>query len=401
MRAALAWAALLVLLTAPRAEAAVEVTPRVPAALLVIIAPGQSPAASTAALLSAADEALSAHTHLELRSLEQFGVDPQSLYACRSDLRLSCWARTLRQQTAGVRPRFALVLALLPLADGQEQASVHLLDLKVAAQVLAGAPSEAPEASAAAEDELFERTARSRPVRLDLTDATARRDYFTRIVQDDFRGSFEAAGVLGALGALEVQGTRAGWPLFVDEAEVGVTADGRTEVIGVPVGRRAVRVRVPWGDEVQQELTVPQVGSAVMVVGPPPAGVHVGRTAVRWGGLALAAVGSAVALAGAVQSQDGARVTCLRRAGDVGSCPGLGTPSTGYDASAAPSTDPGAVDAGGLAVVPLGLALGVAGASASAAAWTMPDEAEFPWWAVVIGAAAGALTYGVGHAVGR
>lgn len=391
-------AVLAVLAPAPAAAAPIRMVSRVPAALLVIIAPGKSPAASTAALLSAADEALTRHTRLELRSLEQFGVDPQSLHACRSALRLSCWARTLRAQTSGVPPRFALVLALLPLADGREQASVHLLDLEAAATVLARANSDAPET---AEDELFERTSRSRPVRLDLTDPTARREYFSGIVQDDFRSTLEAAGVLGALGAVEVQGTRAGWPLLVDTVEVGVTADGRTEVVGVPVGRRSLGVRAPWGDNVQRELTVAPVGTAVMIVGPPPAGVHVGRTAVRWGGLAVAAVGAAVFAVGAVRSADGSQVTCLRRAADTGDCASLGTATTGYNSEAAPSTNPLSVDAGGLAIVPLGLALGVAGASASAAAWKMPDDADFPLWALVIGAAAGVLTYGVGHAVGR
>lgn len=394
-------AGLAVLAAVPATAAPIRVQARVPAALLVIIPPGQSPAASTAALLSAADEALTRHTRLEVRSLEQFGVDPQSLHACRSALRLSCWARTLGEQTSGTPPRFALVLALLPLADGREQASVHLLDLEFAATVLAHASPDAPEAAAAAEDELFERTPRSRSVRLDLTDPEARRDYFTGIVQDDFQSAFEAAGVLGALGAVDVQGTRAGWPIFVDEAEVGLTSEGRTEVAGVPVGPRRVRVRAPWGEDVQQELTVPPVGSAVMVVGPPPAGVHPGRTVVRWGGLAVAAAGVAVFAAGAAKSSDGSKVTCLRRAQDTGDCAGLGTATTGYNPDAAPSTDPARVDAGGLAIVPLGLALGVAGASASAAAWTLPEDADFPWWALVIGAAAGALTYGVGHAVGR
>lgn len=400
IRAAGLWASLVL---APQGAWAtdVPVTPRAPAALLVITAPGRAPAASTGALLAAADHALARHTRLEIRSLEQLGVDPDSLRPCRSGLRLSCWARTLRGQASDARLRFAFVLALIPLADGREQASVLLLDLERAARLSERAAPDDPDAAAAVEDELFAQTPSSRPARLDLTDPERRRAYFAGVVRDDFAQPLEAAGVLGALGDVDVRGARAGWPVFVDGDEVGVTAGPRTRLVGVPVGRRTIGVRAPWGEVVQSGLTVSAEQAALVWVEPPPAGVHPGRLAVRWGGVAMAAAGLSVLAVGLARAGDGAAVTCLRRPGDVGGCPGLGTPTTGYDPGRAPATDPATVDGGGLALVPFGVALSVAGAGASAAAWTLPEDSEFPWWPTLVAVLAGGLTYGVGHAVAR
>jgi len=391
---------LVVLAAAPSSAAPLVLEPRVPAGLLVITPPGRSPAVSTGVLLTAADAVLGARTRLELRSLEQLGVDPLALSPCREGLRLSCWARTIRAQASSAPPRFVFVLALLPIADGREQASLLLLDLERAAALSAEADVEDPEALAAVEDRLFAVTPRAPPARVSFSDPEARRVYFEGVVQDSFREVLERAGVFSPLGRIELTGTGEGWPVRVDGRPVGAAAQGRTEVSGVPVGELAVEVEVPWGAPVQARLTVTPEAAASLAIEPPPT-THPARVGVRWGGLGLAAVGVVVGAVGLAQAGDGARVTCLRRAGDEGGCAGLGTPTTGYSPSAVPATDPAVVDAGGLAIVPLGLALVTAGVGASVTAWLNEDEASFPWWAIAVGVVAGGMTYGVGHAVMR
>lgn len=372
----------------------------VPTAFLVVTPPGVSARAPAADLMAAAAGALARHTHLRLRSLEQLGVDPTALDVCQGSAPLSCWARTVHGLAAAERPRYALVLALQPAGPEREQVTLLLLDLDDATRRLDAAPTDDPEARAQVEDGLFATTPRAAPARLDLTEAEVRRGAFEAAVLDTFQAPLQAAGHWGGLGRIRLQDTLRGWPVRVDGLEAGVTAAVETTLEGAPAGPRRVSVVVPWGAPFEAEVTVaPGVDALVRVPAEPT--VHGARAAVRYGGLAVAAAGVAVLGVGLARARDGAGVTCLRRPGDVGECAGLGTPTTGYDPGLIPSTNPGAVDAGGLAYVPMGAALVVAGGGASLWAWLESDEGAFPWWPLAVGLVAGGATYGLGHLAGR
>jgi hypothetical protein len=375
--------------------------PRVPAAFLVVTPPGVSGRASASDLMAAAAEALGARTHLELRSLEQLGVDQAALDACQGSAPLSCWARVVRGLGGAAAPRYALVAALQPAGPELEQVTLLLMDLEDAARRLDAAPAGDRDAAAQVEDALFAVTPRAPPVRLDLARPEVRKAAFADALADHFQPALTDAGHWGGLGRVRVQDTLRGWAVTVDGAPAGVTTPVETVLDGAPEGERRVGVAVPWDPAFVAPVTVRAGAEAWLRIPPAPPPLSRARVGVRYGGLAVAAAGLAVLGYGVARAHDGAQVTCLRRPGDAGDCAGLGTPSTGYDPARIPATDPAAVDAGGLAILPLGAALAVAGGGASAWAWLESDEAAFPWWPLAVGLVAGGLTYGVGHAVGR
>lgn len=380
--------------------APLRVSTPVPVALIVVSPTGSGGGSTPAALRDAAERILGARTRLVVPSLEQLGVDPLALDACRtSSIRLTCWAKALRNAPArgADAPRYALVVSRFGVDETKVQVSLLFVDLAAAVQRADAAPAGDPEAAAEVEDAIFASATRVPPVRVD---AGAVDPFFERAIRV-LQPRLHTEGLWGAVGSVEVQGVLPETEIRLDGRPVGRAEGSAVRLEGVPVGRRTVAADLPWLEGGwSREVQVTARQTAVLTVpGPPPAPSTV-RIGTRWGGLLVAAAGVALVGVGATRGGD-LRATCLRRAGDEGGCDGLGTPTFGLDPTAAPSADLGTVDRGGVAIAPLGAGLIVAGGVASGWAWSVGPDEEAPWWGLLVGLVAGGATYGLGHALGR
>ena len=102
----------------------------------------------------------------------------------------------------------------------------------------------------------------------------------------------------------------------------------------------------------------------------------------------MALVGTAL-LAG-----DDVRAGCLLRPGSAAECPGIGPLRFGYGSTGTvPAIDPEAVNPGGVAVAPLGAALVVTGAVWIVGTGFLGEPRVPPWLELSVETAAGELAY--------
>jgi hypothetical protein len=311
-------------------------------ALHVVARRGYVPAASTSDILLAAGRAAAKHTHLEVRTPEQLGVEAGALDACSAVVRLSCWHREL-ELTGSARPEFLLAVAMHPSEGGKEELFAMLVP--VAARWVDGLAPPLPPDPEPREQALEKETVETPLAPVATSDLAALEEYFSRLFEVDFRPRIERSKLWGPRPKREL-------PLFVQPPTPAVEATS----------------------------------------------THPVRAVTRWGGLAIAAAGLALTVVGVgAESDAGAlRIGCLQRGAAAGRCEGLGPATFGLDATGAPTTDVRAVNPSGLPILPLGLGVVAAGGTWGATSWLLGEDEDAPWLGLALGVAAGAAAFGVG-----
>lgn len=363
----------------PLAALFVAVTPALELALppqdsvvVLVVAPGVAQsAAAPSALIRATAEALEAPTGLRVSSVEQAGLDVDRLLGCPPSARLGCWTRVCDESSeAGRRPpSYLLVLSVLRRSTGPAALSALLVDLSRARTRRAEA------SDAALEADLDDASARAGPVPLPLDERADYGPILTQLFGASVREALARAGRWGTVGAIELDVPADGCLLEVDHAALGAVPRGRTRLTRVPPGAHALELTCPgrpsWRARAELDSTTPLVLEATL---PVPVGDDTART-VRLGGLAGAALGVGLAVAGGGVIAGRAGYACVGATPEVRCAP----PPSG--------------DAGGL-LLGLGAGLGVAGAGLFLAALGEDVDAPPPWaWAVsaALGVGAGLL----------
>ncbi|MEQ9502229.1 MAG: hypothetical protein RIT81_35490 [Deltaproteobacteria bacterium] len=380
------WAALV-------AAHVVSVADRVPAAMYLVSPPDVTSKAPSAAVYAAAADALVERTGLEVWSMERAGVAPGAIDRCPVESRLSCWTKTMRQAPV----RYFWALAVQPLPDGRDRLITFFVDVEASLEVYrrwldGGDPSWRDKAEA----EIFSSSVVGAPQSLDTSDAAALEAYFVATVEETLRAKLEADGQWRPYGTVEVAVPAEGFDLVVDDAVVGPVPRGRVTVTGVLPGSHRIEGRA--GKFVSaHEVDVEREGTAQVVFLPPPIAQHPLRTATLVGGGVVAATGVAFGVWSLVRANDDVDFSCVSRSGSSTDCAVRGGLTLGYDAGAAPTTIASDVNPSGVAMGALAGGLLTAGLTwALGALWWGERDAP-PWWALLVGGAAGVTAYGAGH----
>lgn len=330
---------------------------------------GGGGAVSSSGLLRAAAEALPSHTGLELRSLEQLGLDPAELEACPVETRLGCW-RTRLQRRNDVH--YLWVLSWRGFG-GRLRLTTLLVPIRTALTTVGRAQ----------ENELFDLSPRLSRV---LTGTAAVPSALVDIVASPaLQSRLTDDGHWKSHGEVSLARVPRGFEVRVDGRSVAV-GDGRPmRLSALRVGSHHLQVgdslrwsvEVRGGREVHTELPAPE------------ARTHVGRQVLEPAALVLAGVG-AVLLAVGVERQLGSRAYCLGT-----SCSGAGLVAIGdnFDGlRTGPSEGP--------SWITVGAGLTAAGVAGYAGSRGLGARDAPPWWGMALGVGAGALAAGLAAGMG-
>jgi hypothetical protein len=276
-------------------------------AVLLVVAPNQHDLAfSTSEVLAAAAKAFEPRTNLSFRSSEQVGVDPTVIAECPVAERLSCWVRAVARD----RPlEVLLVVGMHPLNRGEVRLYSMMVDLHAAQRILGDVPRDEETWREETERRIFQQTVRTEP---EIVRGPLELDaYFDRLV-DRFRPELEARG--------------------------------------------------HWGR--RDALAPPQPAPIVVGTEPPN---RLAYDATLWGGVALAAIGTGVAIVSATVSSR-TRERCFTR--DDSNC----------------ALDP-------FSAIALGIGLGTFGLTSSLGTLFFEEPGDLPWLEWTIGALLGGVAY--------
>lgn len=363
--------------------------------VLVVVTPkGTAPGVGSAVLHESAGLAFESATDLQLRSMEQAGVDEEALRACPSEGQLGCWVAALARvapSEAKLAPRLLLVVSFYPVESDRHVLHSSLLDLERAERTLSQLRDQGGEDwRERAEDIIYAEAVHAEPVRAAELGGTSLRAYFEERVRGEFASMLESGGYFGALGRMVVEGTPTGLRVSLDGRVLGTSRLGQTEITNVPVGSRVVGFGS--GDEelfgATAEVEAGRTTRIVYVPPPPPRSSL--RRAAFWGGTGLAAVGVGLAVAATLQA--GAAITgaCVTAPGtEAGACPHVGLPTLGFGPGGAPSVELAALNPSGPSTAALAAGLFTAGSVTALSILLFGEPHQSPWVQLGVGLATG------------
>lgn len=210
-----------------------------------------------------------------------------------------------------------------------------------------------------------------------------------RLLTNDLRGLLEQLGAWDQLGRIRLRANVPDAEIRLDDALVGRTREGDVVLVDVaPSIRRRVSVTLPGADVVTREVEVRAGGETSLEVDLSPRGGAM-RSLTLWSGvgaIALGAVFSVAAAAAAPQSPG----TCITA---DGAC-GVAWKRFGRSTDGAALISTADYAGQGPALLPLGYSLGLTGGIWLSSALWLDDEVP-AWIPLVVGVAAGALSYTV------
>ncbi|MCK6550595.1 hypothetical protein L6R52_32455 [Myxococcota bacterium] len=378
-----------------------------PAPILVVSPRGVAAGLRSSELVRLTSEELQTRTDLRGLSPEQAGIDLERFAACPVRERFRCWLELTRPQEA----RFVFVYRVEPLGPTRDRVSLLAVDVP-RARALAAAVSPIGDGwQDQVEDVIFASAVQVEPRDIDVSAP----EQLERAVADAIealRPELERAGHWEPWGALLVELPCPSCTVVAGERTVAMPKSGPLELPRLRPGPRTLRVfegaEPRWSCELaveRRQVHTVREGDCTFIEltaaqDPRP------RWALGATGVAVGATGAALTLWGAVRASSGPATICILPNGTVSDgtvsdgtgCAGLGTPTFGFDPSATPTIDAGAVNPRGVQIVPLGLALVAAGTT-----WSLGQVLfdDWPWWAhLAAGTALGAAAYGLGALAG-
>lgn len=188
-----------------------------------------------------------------------------------------------------------------------------------------------------------------------------------------------------ALATVELHGVGAGGTVRLDDRtfECGVTS---TRLEDLPAGEHRLGVQAPGWVDWEQALTLASGELRNVQVDLRSSVGTTGRQVLRWGGVALMAVGAGFTVAGLAVDQgaacDGLGTQCVR---GFATWPGI---ETGVETHSTPKK-------GALMLTPFGYSLMGAGAAWTTGSFFEGEDDDIPWLSVAVGVAVGVAAYGI------
>ncbi len=331
---------------------------------------GVAPVLASAELLRLVEAAVPDTRPLAVTTADRVGLDVDALLECPLERRLACWT----ERAARAHPdALLLVLSVVGGPRGATYTGV-LLDVRTERERVASLAGRTTEQI---ENALFEHT-----ISFDRSDVPRAR--LVSALREDVTRSvatvFDRRADLAPWGELELT-TAPGWTVSVDDREVGVT-EAVTSMRLRP-GTRKVAVRDPVdADRIEREVDVTSASVVRLDLRVVPN--HPMHAVSAWSGVGVGGLGAIVLVAAAAAGAEPTyQLYGPREQRYATTCDLFSSDCQGR----------------GLALLPLGAALFVAGGAVAASYFGLADGGEYEWWWAAIGVALGAVTYGVVAAV--
>lgn len=293
--------------------------------------------------------------------------------------------------------RYVLVLSASRLERGDRVAAL-LIDIEAALEFVyrirrEGAPSS--EAFAEVEDKISRHAVIARPEPAEVRDTEETERYIERLVEQDLRDAFEAAGRWRPFGTLMVEVDQSDpFQVELDGVSLGATVDGAAKLIDVRPGERTVTLENADYEAYQATVTVETGKTARLTAQPikkPSAAATYVRPVVIWTGAAAAAAGVGLVIASMVLPSD--RSDGCVKAVDATPCEGSREfRRLNQTMSLDPFVNP---NDGSVPIAPLGYSLIGLGATWLTGPLLFGGEDRIPWIDAIVGAAVFGAAFGI------
>ena len=375
--------ALLLLIAEPHV---INLQERVPLALVVSTPTGQTADISKSELIRLASDLVKRHTDFFPQELDELVVED-----CKG--RLTCLALKSRREQdvedGPVQPRYLLLISNVSIPDGPDRLTIVLLDIEEAIRIHREATRKVGWQDEV-EATVSEQAMIGAPIRGQIADPQEAATFLATSFTRELSRGLEEAGHWEPYGDIELECDVEGAVIRLDGNGLGSTKPGITRLSGARPGKRALEVVRPGYLPYQDVVEITRGGVARMDITfalEPSNTSGVVRHAVLWSGVAVAAAGAAIAIFGAVKA-GGAETSCYAPC-DAGT----EFITFGYDESRASSTL--AVNPGGVAIAPLGIALAGTGLTWTIGTWLIGDDDDIPWVQLLVGLGVGGAAYAI------
>lgn len=320
-------------------------------------------------------------------------IEPVSVAQCRG--RLACFAESIALQTTGAE--HLLVLSNLTGKNAPDRLSALFFDVVAARKIIAEAPRDAEDADLELEARLADGAVLARPKMALLPNAEATRAYFQKLFEEELRPSLERIGHWEPYGTIELAVEEPGFAIELDGRAIGATKAAPAKITGVWPGKRSLRLQHPRFEPYATEVTVSRGDLSSLT---PDLKIKAGpestvRSAIFWGGLVLAAGGTALTAIAVTRADSSTEMFCV-------GAPGADCADRTAFVRSSPAGDPPQFAEGarssGFLLGPAGYSLVAAGGVMALLAVLFEDSQRFPWIELAAGVGAGALSYGLSAA---
>ncbi len=388
-----------------------EVDDRVPMAFVLSTPTGRPARVRSSELIRRIDGRVRAHTDFALVAMPAHLVTE-----CRG--RLGCLAlkarpdydpRILKRPSGGLLPyrehvrrlkirgvaypQYLLVVSNVTLPGRADRLSAALVDTDIALQLYHDARRDRPQWEDAFEARVDSGAKAGANATDEIQTGEEVEAFFERFLTQNVRERLIETHHWRPFGAVDLIVEVPHAAVLWDGRTVGSTARGRTRLSQARAGRRELKIQHPDYRESSQQVVV-RAGETVTVqidLQAKPRPSPLGRRMVLWSGVGLVAVGGALGVYALAREDGGATTVCVGSRCDEG----RSFQTFGYAPDAAPDES---INPRGVLVGPLGYSLAATGAAWSLGALLTDDE-EFPWWPLIIGLAAGGVSYGLSAAL--
>lgn len=354
---------------------------RVPVVVLSMAPPDTEPYTRTSDLVRRVGSFLEPRLRVVARSPEQVGLDTTRVDACTSGERIACLVDAVRAAAPeeGARPAYLLVLALHQGGKEGDLVLPLFIDVEAALRVR---PSRERR-----EDELYESALFTTST---FVPTSALEASLERLLGAGLEARLAEAGLAKPFARAALALPAGGLLISVDGHRVGSASSTVAELVDLEPGSHTVEALDPSGRfetgsaalEARAEVTA-QVELMLLrrsaLAGPLNTVATIGGATVFTTGLVFSV------LAAVATPPRRLTIPCLGEA-----CP---PPRSSFTSFCEALRDPATCTAGGVKIMPLGMALGVTGAGVLLSTLIAGDEREMPWIWWVASAALGGATY--------
>ena len=388
-----------------------EVDERTPVAFVLSTPTGRPARVRSSELIRRIDRHLRADTNFALQSLSADVVQE-----CRG--RLGCLAQKARPdyEPSALRmpdgrklpyrehvrrmkarqityPRYLIVVSNVTLPDRPDRISIVLVDTDLALQLLHETRRDRAEWRDAFEARVDSGAIAGEPATAEVRSADEADAFFARYLRRNVRRRLERTGHWRPFGSIRIDTDVQHAAILWDGRTVGSTDRGSTMLTQAKAGPHSLTLQHPDYRDATTEVNV-RPGETVNVtisLEAKPQPSPLGRQVMLWAGVGLVVAGGTLGAYALARQDSDATTFCIGRTCESGT----GFLSSGYTPDADINED---INPSGVLVGPLGYSL-----AATGAAWSLgtllTDDDEFPWWALVIGVAAGGVSYGLSAAL--
>lgn len=385
---------------------------RTPLAVVTITSAGEQANTRTSALVAELRALIQEHTDLEIMLLED--AIPRSCQGA-----LGCMTRRIRtdydyaafelpsgevlpfsshleriERDRSV-PRLLLVVSNFVKPGASDRVFAMLVDLDRALSIHHTASRKSEDWRESSDARIDEEAVLVRTPRVELFGEEDTRRFLKELVESQLQPTLSDRGHWHSFGRLEVSGTSAGSTVRIDGETAGLSAAGMTVIEEISAGAHSLGLEAPDGSTRRFEFIIEPGATVTLLVERSVVATERSslRTTLIYGGMGLVAAGAVVTTVALAFGGGTVDRLCF----EGGACSSRGAFAGTGQESISGLVEPNET---GLLLGPLGYSVMITGGIFSLGSHMFTDEDEHPWWPLVLGVAAGGLSYGLSAALG-